>query len=84
MNNKEITVRTKIGTLIAREVGDIDYPAIGIYLNNGLEEILLSITEVDQTDKEALLRSFLYTNTEFDEPTEEIRFDKKFMLMHTL
>lgn len=47
MNNKEITVRTKFGTLIAREVGDIDYPAIGIYLNNGLEEILLSITEVD-------------------------------------
>ncbi len=74
---KEITVRTNIGTLIAREVGDINYPAIGIYLNNGLEEILLSITEVDQSDKEALLRSFIYSDKEFDEPTEEIRFDKK-------
>ena len=62
MNHKEITVRTKIGTLVARQVGDIDYPAIGIYLNNGVEEILLSTTEVDQSDKETLLRAFIYAD----------------------
>lgn len=77
MNNKEITVRTNIGTLIAREVGDIDYPAIGIYLNNGLEEKLLSVTEVDQSNKETLLRAFIYADKEFNEPTEEVQFDKK-------
>lgn len=78
MNNKEITIRTKIGTLIAREIGDIDYPAIGIYLNNGLEEILLSVTEVDQSDKETLLKAFVYADKEFDEPTEEVLFGKDF------
>lgn len=78
MNHKEITVGTKIGTLVARKVGDIDYPAIGIFFDNGVEEILLSTTEVDQSDKEALLRSFLYTGKGFDEPTEEVRFGKDF------
>lgn len=77
MNHEEIIVGTKIGTLVARKVGDIDYPAIGIYLNNGVEEILLSTTEVDQSDKETLLRAFIYADKKFDEPTEEVRFDKK-------
>lgn len=75
---KELRVETKIGTLIAREIGDKDFPAIGIYLDNSIEEVLLSITEVDQSNKEALLRSFLYTDKYFDEPTEEVRFDKSF------
>lgn len=78
MNNKEIKIETKIGMLIAEEIGDQNFPAIGIYLNNGVEKILLSTTEVDQTDKEALLRTFVYSDREFDKPTEEVRFDKRF------
>lgn len=83
---KEFRVKTKIGTLVAREAGDYDYPAIEILFDNGVEEILLSTTEVDQnnkeallkSDKEPLLRSFLYTDKECDEPTEEVRFGKDF------
>lgn len=78
MNNKEIKIITKIGTLVAREVGDQNYPTIGIYLDNGTEEILLSTLEVDQTNVEPLLRTFIYSDREFDEPTEEIRFGKEF------
>lgn len=78
MNNKEIKVETKIGMLIAEEIGDQNFPAIGIYLDNGVEKVLLSTTEVDQTDKEALLRTFVYSDREFGEPTEEVRFDKSF------
>lgn len=78
MNNKEIKVTTKIGTLVAREVGDQNYPSIGIFFDNGVEEIMLSATEVDQSDKEGLLRAFIYADKEFDEPTEEVRFDKNF------
>lgn len=75
---KELRIETKIGTLVAKEVGDQNFPAIGIFFDNGVEEILLSTTEVDQSDKEALLRSFLYTDKECDEPTEEVRFGKDF------
>lgn len=80
---KELRVKTKIGTIIAKEVGDQNYPAIGIFFDNEVEEILLSITEVDQSNvdqsnKETLLRSFFYTNKEIDEPTEEVRFGKDF------
>lgn len=75
---KELRVETKIGTLVAREVGDENYPAIDIFFDNGIEEIMLSTTEVDQNDKEALLRAFIYADKEFDEPTEEVRFDKSF------
>lgn len=78
MNNKEIKVETKIGKLIAREAGEQNYPAINIYLNNGIEEILLSTLEVDQTNVEPLLRTFVYSDREFDESTEEVRFDKSF------
>lgn len=79
MKTNEIRIETKIGTLIAREVGDYDYPSIGIFFDNGIEEIMLSVTEVDQSsDKEALLRAFIYADKEFDEPTEEVRFDKSF------
>ena len=79
---KELRVETKIGTIIAKEVGDQNYPAIGIFFDNEVEEILLSITEVDQSNvnqsnKETLLRSFVYTDKEIDEPTEEVQFDKK-------
>mgnify|MGYP004501713349 CR=1 FL=1 len=81
---KELRVRTKIGMLVAEETGDQNFPAIGIYLDNGIEKILLSTIEVDQTDKEDLLRSFIYSDKEFDEPTEEVRFSKDFMLRHTL
>ena len=75
---KELRIETKIGTLVAKEVGDQNFPAIGIFFDNGVEEVLLSTTEVDQSDKEALLRSFLYTDKECDEPTEEIQFGKDF------
>lgn len=80
---KEFRVETKIGTLVAKEVGDQNFPAIGIFFDNGVEEILLSTTEVDQSNidqsnKEVLLRSFLYTDKECDEPTEEVRFGKDF------
>lgn len=75
---KELRIETKIGTLVAREVGDENYPAIDIFFDNGIEEIMLSTTEVDQNDKEALLRAFIYADKEFDEPTEEVRFDKSF------
>lgn len=75
---KELRVETKIGTLVAREVGDENYPAIDIFFDNGIEEVMLSTTEVDQSDKEALLRAFIYADKEFDEPTEEVRFDKSF------
>lgn len=70
MKTNEIRIETKIGTLVAREVGDYDYPSIGIFFDNGIEEIMLSATEVDQSDKVALLRAFIYANKEFDEPTE--------------
>jgi len=75
---KELRVETKIGTLVAREVGDYDYPSIGIFFDNGIEEIMLSATEVDQSDKVALLRAFIYADKEFDEPTEEVQFGKEF------
>lgn len=75
---KELRVKTKIGTIIAKEVGDQNYPAIGIFFDNEVEEILLSITEVDQSNKETLLRSFFYTDKESDEPTEKVLFDKEF------
>ena len=78
MKTNEIRIETKIGTLVAREVGDQNYPSIGVFFDNGVEEIMLSATEVDQSDKEALLRAFIYADKEFDEPTEEVRFDKGF------
>lgn len=75
---EELRVKTKIGALVAREVGDQNYPAIGIFFDNGIEEIMLSTTEVDQSDKEALLRAFIYADKKFDKPTEEVLFDKEF------
>lgn len=71
IENEPIEVQTDIGTLIARERGDEDYPSIGIYLRkeNG-DEILLSLIE----QNEDILRTVLYRDDSSDEPTEILNF----------
>lgn len=71
IENEPIEVQTDIGTLIARERGDEDYPSIGIYLRkeNG-DEILLSFIE----QNEDILRTVLYRDGSSDEPTEILNF----------
>ena len=71
IENEPIEVKTNIGTLIARERGDDDYPSIGIYLRkeNG-DEVLLSFVEQDKDT----LRAILYRDSSSDEPTENLKF----------
>lgn len=58
---KEIEVKTNLGKLIATEVGDTDYPAIGIYLETKEGRILLNVTEVNQTDYDGnILETYIY------------------------
>ena len=61
MKEKEIKVKTNIGTLIAIEAGDIDYPAIQIYLETKKGRTLLNVTEVNQVDEdEDILETYIY------------------------
>ena len=72
IENEPIEIQTNIGTLVAREKGDDDYPSIGIYLRkeNG-EEVLLNLVE----QNEGSLRTILYRDDSSDEPTEILSFE---------
>lgn len=61
MQNKEIKVKTNIGTLVAVGGGDIDYPAVKVYLESKEGRTLLNITEVNQVDGD-ILETYIYEN----------------------
>jgi hypothetical protein len=59
--NKEIKVKTNMGNLIAVEGGDIDYPAIQVFLETKKGRTLLNVTEVNQVDEnENILETYIY------------------------
>ncbi len=69
MNKNQI--RTELGTLNARVRSDPDYPGIDIRLERDGKEILLAWVEVDQYQKEPVLKLRLYADCRNDEPTDD-------------
>lgn len=69
MNKNQI--RTVLGTLNARVRSDPDYPGIDIRLEQDGKEILLAWVEVDQYQKEPVLKLRLYADCHNDEPTDD-------------
>ena len=67
---KEIKVKTNIGTLVAVEGGDIDYPAIQVFLETAKGRTLLNVTEVNQIDNE-ILESYIYEDLADDNAEPE-------------